>query len=64
MYCKQCGFSLEEANFCPQCGEKTSITCDCWVLHKKYNCDFLKKKYNISEKCPAYRLNALIAKEK
>lgn len=44
--CPHCHKKTVKTNFCTECGRKIVDVCDCWVLHKKYNCGY--------KKCPAW----------
>lgn len=52
--CPHCGHTVLEGNFCSDCAGKLVKDCDCWVLHRKFNCGL--------EKCPGYKLLVLLLK--
>ena len=52
--CPHCGRTGLAGNFCSGCAGKLVKECDCWVLHRKFNCGL--------EKCPGYKLLVLLLK--
>lgn len=52
--CPHCGRTGLAGNFCSECAGKLVKECDCWVLHRKFNCGL--------EKCPGYKLLVLLLK--
>lgn len=38
VHCPGCGKETPDNNFCKYCGRKLRKACDCWVLHKEYDC--------------------------
>lgn len=52
--CPTCNQEIREGNFCERCGAKLKETCNCWVLHKQYNCH--------QTKCPSKTLIISLAK--
>lgn len=36
--CPCCGKTVITSNFCPHCAYKLVEVCDCWMLHKPFNC--------------------------
>lgn len=52
--CPHCGHTVLAGNFCTDCVGKLVKECDCWVLHRKFNCGL--------EKCPGYKLLVLLLK--
>lgn len=53
--CPHCQRETEKDNFCTECGQKIVDVCDCWVLHRPYNC--------CQVKCPGMKLWVIAAKE-
>lgn len=53
--CPHCGHTVSAGNFCTDCAGKLVKECDCWVLHRKFNCGL--------EKCPGYKLLVLLLKK-
>lgn len=52
--CPHCGKVVKKGNFCSYCAGKLIKECDCWVLHRKFNCGLAK--------CPGYKLLVLLLK--
>ena len=52
--CPHCGRTVLAGQFCNECAGKLVKECDCWVLHRKFNCGL--------EKCPGYKLLVLLLK--
>lgn len=40
--CPKCTATVTEGNFCGKCGCKMVTVCNCWVLHKPYDCGHSK----------------------
>lgn len=47
-YCPQCRKKVTDNNFCVECGAKLHKQCNCFVLHKPYDCGH--------SSCPGYSL--------
>ncbi|MCI8387122.1 MAG: zinc-ribbon domain-containing protein [Clostridiales bacterium] len=53
MKCHKCGAIVErDDNFCTYCGAKLHEVCNCWVLHKRNNCNL--------KKCPGLMLHVIM----
>ena len=52
--CPHCQRETVKDNFCTVCGQKIVDVCDCWVLHRPYDCR--------QDKCPGMHLLVIEAK--